>query len=333
MNDNPWNEQGEQPQATASRGGAATDRALIEKLLMAATQEQRRARRWGIFFKSLTFLYLFVLLVMFSSNMFIGNGVKLSDSHTAVVEVNGIIAEGEMAGAEIIVQGLRKAFKDAGTRGVILQINSPGGSPVQAGYVYDEIKRLRELHSNIKVYAAIADLGASGGYYIAAAADEVYADKASLVGSIGVISSTFGFVELMDKLGVERRLYTAGDNKAFLDPFSPTNDREVEFWQEVLQVTHRQFIDKVREGRGDRLRETEGMFSGLIWSGEQALELGLIDGLGSAGYIARELIGEENVVNFTPRRSPLEQLTEKLGVAIGRSLASYLALPGMARLQ
>ncbi len=332
MNDNPWNESAEQPPTPANAAGEGKDRALIEKLLMSANKEQRRTRRWGIFFKSLTFLYLFVILIMFSSSIFMDNGVRMSNSHTAVVEVDGVIAKGEVAGADFIVSGLRRAFEDEGTKGVILSINSPGGSPVQAGYVYDEIKRLRGLHSDIKVYAAIADVGASGAYYIAAAADEVYADKASLVGSIGVISSTFGFVDAMEKLGVERRLYTAGENKGFLDPFSPSNEKEVEFWQSVLEVTHQQFIAKVREGRGDRLKETDKIFSGLIWSGEQALELGLIDGLGSAGYIARELIGEENIVNFTPRRSPLEELTEKLGVSIGRSIATYMGMQGTARL-
>ena len=225
----------------------------------------------------------------------------------------------------MISRGLRRAFEDKGTKGVILKINSPGGSPVQAGYVYDEIKRLRELHSDIKVYAAIADLGASGGYYIAAAADEVYADKASLVGSIGVISSSFGFVDAMEKLGVERRLYTSGENKAFLDPFSASNEKEVEFWQSVLDVTHQQFIAKVREGRGDRLKETDGLFSGLIWSGEQALTLGLIDGLGSTSHVARQIIGPDKLVDYSQRRSPLQDIVDQLGVSIGSGVASYLS--------
>jgi len=297
---------------------------LIEKMLLSSQKEQRRARRWGIFFKSLTFVYLFAILLMFRSGSISENSMVHTGPHTAVVRVEGLISEDEVSSAANIISGLRKAFEDTNTQGIILAINSPGGTPVQAGYIYDEIKRLRGLHPAIRVYAVISDLGASGGYYVASAADEIYADKASLVGSIGVISSGFGFVNTMEKLGVERRLYTAGENKAFLDSFSPQKDGEVEFWEEVLAVTHRQFIDQVKAGRGDRLADDDRLFTGLIWSGEQALDLGLIDGLGNASYVAREIIGEEEMVDFTPRLSPFESFVQQFGVAVGGEIGQLL---------
>ena len=336
MSDNPWNESSEGSALKPASAQPGKEWGLLEKALLSATQEQKRARRWGIFFKLLTFAYIAVVLVMFSTSMSVNQvpgGGGDSGSHTALVEVKGVIAEDEVAGADVVVRGLRRAFENDGTKGVVLRINSPGGSAVQSGMIYDEIKRLREQHPDVKVYAAIGDLGASGGYYIAAAADEIYANKSSLVGSIGVISSSFGFVDAMDKLGVERRLYTAGENKAFLDAFSPSKDEEVAFWESVLSVTHQQFIDAVKAGRGDRLQDNEKVFSGFIWNGEQALELGLIDGLGSAGYIARELIGEENVVNFTPRKNPFEELVEQLGVAFGRTIATQAGFGGGIQLR
>jgi protease-4 len=217
--------------------------------------------------------------------------------------------------------------------GIVLRINSPGGSPVQAGYVYDEIKRLRALHPQVKVYAVIADIGASGAYYIAAAADQIYADKASLVGSIGVVSSSFGFVDALKKLGVERRLFTSGEHKGFLDPFSPLNPQEQAYWQQVLDVTHRQFIEQVKAGRGSRLNSEKSdlLFSGLVWSGEQARELGLIDGLGSPGYVAREVIGAEQIVNYTEKPTPFEKLARRMESRLdGAALTSDLfrTLPG-----
>ncbi|MHB0763236.1 signal peptide peptidase SppA [Stutzerimonas sp. NM35] len=303
---------------------------LLEKTLLAGVQEQRRARRWGIFFKSLTFLYLFVALALFSPLLQLGGDKKGGDSHTAVINVRGMIADQEQASADNIVGALRAAFEDAGTRAVVLRINSPGGSPVQSGYIYDEIRRLRGEYSQVKVYAVITDLGASGAYYIASAADEIYADKSSLVGSIGVTAATFGFVEALDKLGVERRVYTSGEHKAFLDPFQPQKQEETEFWRSVLTTTHRQFIDSVKQGRGDRLQVDAHpeLFSGLIWSGEQALELGLIDALGSTGYVAREVIGEEKLVDFTVKESPLDRFTKKLGASVGAQLAMWMGLQG-----
>ena len=305
---------------------------LIEKLLMSSQREQRRARRWGIAFKLLFFVYLFALLFLFSSSPFDGGKMVHTGPHTAVVKLQGLIAEDEVSSAANIISGLQAAFKDPNTQGVILAINSPGGTPVQAGYIYDEIKRLRSLHSDTPLYAVISDMGASGGYYVASAADQIYADKASLVGSIGVISSGFGFVDAMEKLGIERRLYTAGENKAFLDPFSPQKESEEAFWEDVLAVTHQQFIEQVKAGRGDRLVETPELFSGLIWSGEQALELGLIDGLGSASYVAREIIGQQEMVDFTPRRSPFEEFAEQFGVSAGTQLGRVLGLDGGLKL-
>lgn len=322
MSEHSWNEQGKQSERPQNH----REWQIIEKLLLNSNKEQKRARRWGIFFKLLTFIYLFALLYLLSPALQIDSAAALSEGHTALVDVQGVIAEGEMAGADVIAKGLRDAFEHERTKGVILRINSPGGTPVQAGYIYDEIKRLRQLHPSKKLYAVISDLGASGGYYIAAAADEIYADKASLVGSIGVISSSFGFTGAMERLGIERRVFTAGESKAFLDPFSPMKEQESEFWKSVLGVTHQQFIDRVKQGRGDRLKDDPQLFSGLIWSGEQALALGLVDGLGSAGHVAREVVGEENIVDFTPRPTPFELFASRLGVTIGNTLASYFGV-------
>ncbi|MBV2207337.1 MULTISPECIES: signal peptide peptidase SppA [Stutzerimonas stutzeri group] len=305
---------------------------LLEKTLQAGIQEQRRARRWGIFFKLLTFIYLFGALMVFSPAWQFGKDKAARESHTAVINVRGMIADEESASADNIVGALRAAFEDTNTKGIVLRINSPGGSPVQSGYVYDEIRRLRGEYPAIKVYAVITDLGASGAYYIASAADEIYADKSSLVGSIGVTAATFGFVEVMQKLGVERRVYTSGEHKAFLDPFQPQKPEETEFWREVLATTHRQFIDSVKRGRGDRLQVAEHpeLFSGLVWSGEQALELGLIDGLGSTAHVARDVIGEPELVDFTVKESPIDRFTKKLGAGVAERLALLVGLQGPA---
>jgi protease-4 len=296
---------------------------LIEKTVAQLGIEQRRSRRWGIFFKLLTFAYLFLLIGLMQNG--ISSKVQhISDKYTGLVDLRGVIADNEEANADFLVSGLRAAFEDQGTQAVILRINSPGGSPVQSGYVYDEIKRLREVYPDKPLYAVISDIGASGAYYIAAAADQIYADKASLVGSIGVVASGFGFVESMEKLGVERRLYTAGENKAFLDPFSEEKPQEVEFWKGVLNNTHQQFIAKVIEGRGDRLKVTDQIFSGLIWNGEQALEMGLIDGLGSSGTVAREIVGAEEIVDFTPKPDPFERLSKTLGLAAASAVVKLM---------
>lgn len=303
---------------------------LLEKTLLAGVQEQRRARRWGIFFKLLTFVYLFGILALFTPLMDMDKAASRSVTHTALVEVRGMIADQEPASADNIVSGLRDAFKDSKTKAVILRINSPGGSPVQSGYIYDEIRRLRAEYPAIKLYAVISDLGASGAYYIASAADQIYADKASLVGSIGVTAAGYGFVGTMEKLGVERRTYTAGEHKAFLDPFQPQKPEETAFWQGVLETTHKQFIASVKQGRGDRLKDKEHpeLFSGLIWSGEQALALGLVDGLGSAGYVAREVVGEKELVDFTVEESPFDRFSKRLGTSIAERLALWMGFQG-----
>lgn len=303
---------------------------LLEKAVLAGVQEQRRSRRWGIFFKVLTFLYLFVALALFSPLFDLQKTAARGENHTALVEVKGMIADDEAASADNIVGSLRAAFDDPKTKGIVLRINSPGGSPVQSGYIYDEIRRLRGEHADIKVYAVITDLGASGAYYIASAADEIYADKASLVGSIGVTAASFGFVDLMGKLGVERRVYTSGEHKAFLDPFQPQKAEETQFWQGVLDTTHKQFIESVKKGRGDRLK-VEGhpeLFSGLVWSGEQALELGLVDKLGSTSFVAREVIGEKEIVDYTKQETPFDRFAKRLGASVAERLALWMGFQG-----
>lgn len=297
---------------------------LIESVVADAFVEQKKTRRWGIVFKSLTFAYLFIVLAMFTIGAR-NRGITLpTEPHVATIRVEGVIAADEAANAGSIGQALRDAFENEHAEAVILSINSPGGSPVQAGYIYDEMMRLKALHPQKKLYAVIADLGASGGYYIAAAADEIYADKASLVGSIGVTASGFGFTGTLDKLGVERRHFTAGEHKSFLDPFSPLKEDEKEFWQNTLQEIHQQFIAAVKEGRGDRLIMTDEIASGLIWSGEQALALGLIDGLGGVRHVARELVGQEELRDYTVKESPLKLILEDLGVAVGRGISMSL---------
>ena len=296
---------------------------LLETTLKDITREQRASRRWGVVFKSLTFLYIFGFAIFF---MMKGNGFdpQSSEEHVALIKISGVIAESEEANANSIVTSLRKAFEAEHAKAIILAINSPGGSPVQSSYVYNEINRLKALHPNKKVYAVASDLCASGGYYIAAAADFIYAHPSSLVGSIGVTSASFGFVNLMEKLGVERRNYTSGESKSFLDPFSPSKPQEVEFWNEVLNSTHQQFIQAVEQGRGDRLVKDKQLYSGLIWNGEQAKQLGLIDDFGSAGQVAREVVGLEEIVNYSARKDPISQLVEKLGISVGKGLSQSL---------
>lgn len=304
---------------------------VMTKLVFASLNEQRRARRWSNFFKAVFAGYLFFILFMFMFPIGDSGTKKLSvGKHTALVDVNGVIAAGSDASADRIVTGLRRAFEDENTKGVILRINSPGGSPVQSDYVNGEIQRLREKHPEIKVYAVIVDLCASGGYYIASAADEIYANKASLVGSIGVVMNGFGFVDAIEKLGVERRLYTAGENKGFLDPFSPQREQEVEHVQSLLKNIHQQFIDVVKTGRGDKIKNEKELFSGLVWTGEQSLALGLVDGFGSSSYVARELIKAEHIVNFTPRATYWERFADRLGASMATKLAEILDINALS---
>jgi len=300
---------------------------VINRLAFSSLNEQRRTRRWGIFFKSLAFVYVGVFLFYLPSD-WSGNAIGTSGQHTALVDVSGVIAANTEASADRIVSGLRAAFKNKNTKAVIVRINSPGGSPVQAGYVYDEIRRLRKQYTDIKLYAVITDICASGGYYIAAAADEIYADKASLVGSIGVIMNGFGFVDVIKKLGVERRLLTAGEHKGILDPFSEVKKYEKIHVQAMLDGVHKQFIDVVKEGRGDRLKKSSKIFSGLFWNGEDGLELGLIDGLGSAGFVARDIIGAEKIVDFTPRINYFDRFADRIGSSMASFLSVQLGLQG-----
>lgn len=296
----------------------------LNRLAFATINEQRRSRRWNVFFKSLFFIYLFVLFFYIPGD-WNKSSIK-SGKHTALVELEGVIAANTEASADNLVSALRAAFKDKKTAAVLMRINSPGGSPVQSGYVYDEIKRLRKKYPDTKLYAVVTDICASGGYYIASAADEIYADKASIVGSIGVLMDGFGFEGAMKKLGVERRLMTAGQHKGVLDPFSPLKKSEVEHVQNLLDTVHRQFIDQVKAGRGDRLSDDPKLFSGLFWNGEEGVQLGLVDGLGSASYVAREIVGEENIVDFTPRANYLDRFADRIGVTMANVLSSGLGL-------
>ncbi len=299
-----------------------SDSDVLSTLAFATLKEQRRARRWGIFFKGLMAAYFFIFLFMIYLPASSIDASKSSKEHTAIIEIKGIISSESEANADSIITGLREAFKEEKVKGVILRINSPGGSQVQAGYINDEIYRLKKKHPEKKVYAVIVDIGASGGYYIAAAADEIYADKASMVGSIGVLMNGFGFVDAMKKMGIERRLYTAGDHKGFLDPFSKANPDDIKHIKGLLKNIHQQFIDTVRKGRGDKLKETDKLYSGLIWSGEESIKIGLVDALGSSSYVAREIIKAEHIVDYTPRPNFLDRFASQLGVAFGSSVSS-----------
>jgi protease-4 len=299
---------------------------IINRLAFAALNEQRRARRWNIFFKALLFAYLFLVMMMIYFPSEPTTAKLTTGKHTALIEVSGVISDATPANADNIITGLRNAFKDKNTAGVIIRINSPGGSPVQAGYINDEIVRLKEKNPKIKVYAVVTDVCASGGYYIAAAADEIYADKASIVGSIGVLMNGFGFVDAMNKLGVERRLYTAGENKGMLDPFSKVKPEDVSHINGMLSNIHEQFIEVVKNGRGDRLVENKQIFSGLFWTGEQAMELGLVDSLGSSSYVAREVIKAENIVDFTPRQTFLDRFADRLGASMANTMMNVFGV-------
>ncbi len=293
------------------------ERGLIEKLATAALKEQRRARLWGIFFKLLTFAYLTVIILLAVDWK---GGSDASGKHTALVEVNGVIAPGTDASAERVTTALQAAFKDKNTVGVVVRINSPGGSPVQAQNIYEEMRRLRQKHPNVPLYAVVEDLCASGGYYVAAGADRIYVAKSSIVGSIGVRMDSFGVTGLMDKIGVERRLLTAGDNKGFLDPFLPVDDRQKAHAQALLNDVHQQFISVVREGRGKRLKETPDMFSGLIWTGQKSLELGLADAVGSLDFVAREVIKAEDIVDYTQKENVAEKFARRFGMGAANAI-------------
>ena len=300
------------------------ERRVLEQLVTEGLREQIRARRWRIFFRFLAFAFLFIALMAFV-------GVLSQKEHaclekcTAQVEMRGELDADGPVSAENIVAALQAAFKNKGTQGVVLRINSPGGSPVQAGEINDEIRRLRTLYPAIPVYAVVEEMCASGAYYVAVATDRIYVDKASLIGSIGVIIDSFGFVGAMDKLGIERRALTAGENKDFLDPFAPLTPQQKDYAQKMIDEIHQQFIAAVKAGRGDRLKEAPEIFSGLVWNGSQGVELGLADALGSVDYVAREVIKAEDVVDFTVKENIGERLARKFGASLGRSLGAVIS--------
>jgi len=305
----------------APPAAAPLNEPMLAELARDFLRERRAERRWRTVFR-LFWLGLAGLLVY--SLWLQGRHVAPTTTpHTALVEVRGEIAADTEASAEMLLAAVRDAFKDASAQAVVLRINSPGGSPVQAGIVYDEIKRLKKLHDK-PVYAVVEEMCASGAYYIAAAADEIYVDKASVVGSIGVLMDGFGFTGLMDKLGVERRLLTAGDNKGMLDPFSPVNPKQQAYAQAMLDQIHQQFIAVVREGRGKRLKETPDTFSGLFWNGEQAVQLGLADSYGNLDFVAREVVKAEEIIDYTPRENVAERLAKRFGAGVGAGAVKAL---------
>ena len=294
---------------------------MLEKVAMAAIEEQRRARRWrnGLRMAWLGFFALLVWVGMDRSKPI----HQESSAHTAVVEIKGEIASGSDASAEMVVSAMRSAFEDPGSQAVVLLIDSPGGSPVQAGIINDEIHRLKALHKK-PIYAVVEETCASAAYYIASGTDKIFVDKASIVGSIGVLMDGFGFTGLLDKLGIERRLMTAGENKGFMDPFSPQTEKQREFAQSMLNQIHQQFIDVVKQGRGNRLKETPEVFSGLFWTGQQAVSMGLADQLGSLEMVAREIVKAEEIIDYTRRENVAERLVKRFGASIGTSMAHTL---------
>ena len=305
------------------------ERDVIEKLALAAVTEQTRARRWSIFFKSLIFLYLIAisgvaLYPTFKKDM----GID-SNAHTAVIDVVGVIAEDKDANAESIIESLRNAVKDKQTKGIILHSNSPGGSPVQSAYVYEEIRKIKKEHPDLPIYAVVSDICASGCYYIASAADKIFVNPSSLIGSIGVLMDGFGFVDIMQKMGVERRLLTAGAHKAMLDPFSPPKADETQYMQGLLDQVHQQFISAVKAGRGDRLQESPDMFSGLVWTGEAGVKLGVADAFGNKDAVAKDIIGAEKQVDFTKQGRLLDKLVGKLGASFGQAIGTLIQGPSL----
>lgn len=314
----------DQSLSQAERAGG-WERETIEKLAFAAVTEQRRARRWSIFFKMLAFLYVIVISValMFpklKADLGVGLDAK---GHTAVIDVVGMIAEDKDANADKIIKGLRDAAKDKNTRGIILNINSPGGSPVQSDYIYHGIRQLKEEYPDLPIISVVSDICASGGYYVASAADKIFVNQASIIGSIGVLMNGFGFVDTLDKLGVERRLLTAGEHKGMLDPFLPVSEEETRHMQKLLDQVHQQFIDAVKAGRGKRLQESELIFSGMVWTGKEGVALGLADDFGSASHVAKNVIGAEKLVNFTPPERLLDKLAGRIGASFGKAFGVW----------
>lgn len=335
MIDNNFEESKQTPQSGTPEPGATRkenwERELLEKLAFAALNEQRARRRWNIFFRFVTLGILgFGLWMAFGLS---GQEADVVGPHTALIEIDGTIEAGTVGAADTVIPALNNAFSDDNAVGVILRINSPGGSPVQAGMINDEIVRLRQAYPRKPLYVVVDEICASGGYYIAAAADKIFVNKASIVGSIGVLMEGFGFTELMNKVGVERRLMTAGENKGFMDPFSPQSQKHKNYAQEMLNEVHQQFIDVVRQGRGNRLKATPETFSGLFWSGTKAVEIGLADGFGTVDSVARDELKAEDIVDYTQHEGLSERLLKKFGGAVGTaamaSIWSVVAKPAL----
>ena len=312
---------------TSNQNDEQWERSVLEKVALASVVEQRRSRRWNIFFKLLFLAYIVIITSVVVSPM--GSGVEMTKgSHTAVVDVKGIIVSGGEADADTIIESLQDAVEDPNTKGIILRVNSPGGSPVQSSYVYQAIIDLKKSHPDIPVHAVVEDLCASGGYYIAAAADKIFVNESSIVGSIGVVMNGFGFTDVMKTLGVERRLYTAGEHKGFLDPFSAVNEGEREHVQTMLNSIHQEFIQAVKNGRGDRLQENPDLFSGLVWAGSDSVRLGLSDGIGNVKSVAKNEIGAEKIVDFTAQKPFIERLAKNMGVAMAEFTHQLSAMQG-----
>jgi len=296
---------------------------VLEKTLMANVTEHRRSRRWSIFFKLIILGYVIFLTALWLG----GKGKPALKEHVALIDIIGAIGQGQEVEADQVATSLHRAFNEPKAKGIILRINSPGGTPVQSAYIYDEIRRQKALHPEKKVYAVAVDICASGAYYVAVAADQIYANKSSIVGSIGVLMPGFGFVETMQKVGVEQRSMAAGKNKLFMDPFSPLKPEQVAFTQALLDDVHSHFINAVKEGRGSRLKPNDEVFTGLFWTGDKALEMGLIDGIGSAGFVAREIGGKDvEVIDYTASHSLLDRLANRIGSSMGKQITSEMGL-------
>ncbi|WP_151635166.1 S49 family peptidase [Noviherbaspirillum aerium] len=299
------------------------ERETLEKLAFATLSEQRARRRWNIFFRFIT-LGVIVFGIWMAFGM-AGKEDEIVGPHTALIEIDGTIESGTPGAADAVIPALNRAYSDSNAVGVVLRINSPGGSPVQAGIINDEIQRLRKEFPKKPLYVVVDEICASGGYYIAAAADKIFVNKASIVGSIGVLMEGFGFTGLMEKAGVERRLMTAGENKGFMDPFSPQSAKQKDFAQEMLNEVHQQFIDVVRQGRGKRLKETPETFSGLFWSGSKSVEMGLADGFGTVDSVARDELKAEDIIDYTQHEGLSERLLKKFGGAVGTAVMASIS--------
>ncbi|MTW00525.1 S49 family peptidase [Pseudoduganella ginsengisoli] len=298
-------------------GGLNWEREVLEKLVLSTVRERRAHRRWGIFFKFLTLLLILFAVATYFDISWPGSDSEALGRHTALIEIDGNIETEGSGSAAVVIPALNKAFADSGSVAVVLHINSPGGSPVQAGMIVDEIHRLRKGYPNKQLYVVVNEICASGGYYIAAAADQIYVNKASIVGSIGVLMEGFGFTGIMSKAGVERRLLTAGEHKGFMDPFLPLTDKHRQHAQSMLNEIHQQFIGVVRAGRGKRLKETPETFSGLFWTGERAISMGLADGYGTVDTVARDVIHAEDIVDYTQHEGLPERVLKKFGASMG----------------